>query len=84
MDKLWLTGQNLGRVFYSRSGCVRAMQLSCFETKRPSLKLKTRPKTTFKFSPIRYRIPRVCVYRCQTYLPKFVAKVRAYLTRSTY
>jgi len=56
MDKLWLTGQNLGRVFYSRSGCVRAVQLSCFETKRPSLKLKTRPKTTFKFSPITYRV----------------------------
>jgi hypothetical protein len=33
MDKLQLTGRDLDRVFNSRSGCVFAMQLSCFETK---------------------------------------------------
>ncbi len=44
MDELQLKGQHLGRVFNSRSGCVRAMQLPCLETKWPNLKLKTRPK----------------------------------------
>jgi hypothetical protein len=43
MDKLQLTGLNLGRVFNSRSGRVRAMKLRCIETKLPSLMLKTRP-----------------------------------------
>jgi hypothetical protein len=36
MDKLQLTGQTLGRVLNSRSGCVSAMQLRCFETKLPN------------------------------------------------
>jgi len=44
MDKLQLTGRNLGRVFNSRSGCACSMQLSCFETKLPNLMLKTWPK----------------------------------------
>jgi hypothetical protein len=44
MDKLYLTGQDLGRAFNSRSGCVNAMQLNGFETKRPNLKLKIRTK----------------------------------------
>ncbi len=44
--KIWLsfraeTGQNLGRVFDSRTGCVYAMQLPCFEAKKPNLMLKT-------------------------------------------
>jgi hypothetical protein len=43
-DKLHLTGQNLGRVLSPRRGQVYAMQLRCFEAKRPSLKLKTQPK----------------------------------------
>ncbi len=38
MDKL---GQNVGRVFNSRSGYVRDIQLCCFETKLPNLMLKT-------------------------------------------
>ncbi len=44
MDKLQLTGRYLGRVFNTRSGCVCAMQLHCFETKLSSLMLKNRPK----------------------------------------
>jgi hypothetical protein len=44
MDKLQLTGQNLGRVFKFRRGCIHVIQLYYFETKLPKLKLKTRPK----------------------------------------
>ncbi len=44
MDKLQLTGQNLGRVFNSRSGPMCAMHLCCYEAKWCSLKLKTRAK----------------------------------------
>ncbi len=44
MDLLELTGQNLGRVFNSRSGFLRAIQLCYFETKLPNLMLKTRHK----------------------------------------
>jgi hypothetical protein len=52
MDKLQLTGRNLGRVFNSRRGCVRAMQLRCFETKLPNLLLKTRPKQLLASLPL--------------------------------
>jgi len=44
MDKLQLTGQNLGRVFSSKVGCMYAVHLCCYEAKLPSLKLKTRDK----------------------------------------
>jgi hypothetical protein len=37
-----LTGQNLGSVFNSRSGCVQAVQIHCwFKIKQSNLKLKT-------------------------------------------
>jgi hypothetical protein len=57
MDKLQLTGQNLGRVFNSRSGCVCAMHLSCFETKLPNLMLKTRPKQLLGYLPLDIVLP---------------------------
>ncbi len=41
MDELHLTGQNLGRVFNSRSGYTRDMQLYPYEAKRTNLNLKT-------------------------------------------
>ncbi len=44
MAKLQLTGQNLGRVFNSRSGCVHTMMVNCVETKLLNLKLKARAK----------------------------------------
>jgi hypothetical protein len=44
IEKLQPTGQNLGRVLNSRSGCLCALQLSCFETKFANLMLKTRLK----------------------------------------
>ncbi len=44
MDKLQLTGQNLGRVFDSNSDRVYDIQLHFSEAEQPNLKLKTRPK----------------------------------------
>ncbi len=57
MDKLQLTGLNLGRVFNSRSGCVCAMQLLCFETKLPYLMSKTRPKQLLGYLPLDIALP---------------------------
>jgi len=44
MDKLQLTGQNLGRVFNFRFGHLHAKHFWCYQVKLPNLKLKTRPK----------------------------------------
>ncbi len=64
MDKLQLAGQNLGRVFNSRSGFVCAMQLRCFETKLPNLMLKTWPKQLLGSLSVRYRAPRIVCTLC--------------------
>jgi hypothetical protein len=58
MDKLRPTGQNLGQVFYFRYGRVRAVHFLCEGVKLPNLKLKTRPKASFRFSPVSYCAPR--------------------------
>jgi hypothetical protein len=44
MDKLQLTGQNLGQVFNFKNGRVNAMHFLCRRLKLPNLKLKARPK----------------------------------------
>jgi hypothetical protein len=44
MDKLQLTGQNLGRVFNFRNGRVHVVHFVCYEVKLTNLKLKTRAK----------------------------------------
>jgi hypothetical protein len=44
MDKLKLTGLNLGRVFHSRLGCACIGHAIVHITKQPNLKLKTQPK----------------------------------------
>ncbi len=44
MSKLQLTGQNLGRIFNSGSGCVYVVHLRYFEVKQANFKLKTRHK----------------------------------------
>ncbi len=59
MDKLQLAGQNLGRVFNSRSCCVCDMQLSCFEAKLPNLMLKTWPKQLIGSLPLDIALPAV-------------------------
>jgi hypothetical protein len=45
MDKLWLTGRALGRVFNFKGGCMHhSMHLRPGVAKQPNLELKTRPK----------------------------------------
>jgi len=44
MDKLQLTGRNLGRVLNVRSGQLHAVHLRCYPVKLPHLVLKTQPK----------------------------------------
>jgi hypothetical protein len=56
-DKLQLKGQNLGRVFNFRSGCVHAMRLFCYRVKLPNLKLKTRPKQLLGPLPLDIALP---------------------------
>ncbi len=56
-SKLQLTRQNLGQVFNSISGCKCAMQLSCFEAKQPSLKLKTCAKQLLGSLLLEFALP---------------------------
>jgi hypothetical protein len=58
MDKLQLTGQNLGRVFYFRNGHVHVVYFLCYGVKLLSLKLKNSAQTTFRFARDRHRAPR--------------------------
>jgi len=58
MDKLQLTGRNLGSVFNFRSGHLHALQ-SAISVKMPNLKLKTLTQITSSFSPVSYRAPRL-------------------------
>ncbi len=57
MDKLQLTGQNLGRVFNSRSDCMSAMHLFFYEAKQLYLKLKTQPKQLLGYFPLAFGLP---------------------------
>jgi hypothetical protein len=64
MDKLQLTGQNLGRVFNSRSGCMCAMHLCYYEAKLPNLKLKTWPKQLLGSLPITFALSALRIMAC--------------------
>jgi hypothetical protein len=57
LDKFQLTGQNLGRVFNSISGCMCAMHLCSSEPKWPNLKLKTWPKLLLGSLPVTFALP---------------------------
>jgi hypothetical protein len=63
MGKLQLTGQYVGRVFNSRSGCMCPKPLFCYEAKQPNLKLKTQPKQLFGSLPIAFALPSVGLVR---------------------
>ncbi len=52
MHRLQSTGQNLGRVFNSRSGRMCATHLCCCEGKRSNLKLKTQTKQILGSLPL--------------------------------
>ncbi len=57
MDKLHLTGQNLGRVFNFRNGRVHAVHVLCCGVKLPNLKLKTWPKQLLGSLPLDIALP---------------------------
>jgi hypothetical protein len=52
MDKLQLTGQNLGQVFNFRSGHLHAATFLVLSVKLPNLQLKTWPKQLLGYLPI--------------------------------
>jgi len=57
MDILQLVERNLGLVFNSRSGCMCARHLFCYDAKQPNLKLKTRSKQLVGSLPIAFALP---------------------------
>jgi hypothetical protein len=58
MDKLQLTGQNLGRVFDFRSGHLHAATFLISSVKLPNLQLKTRPKQLLGSLLLVIKLPR--------------------------
>jgi len=57
MDKLQLTGQNLGQVFNFRFGHLHAEHFCCYRVKLPNLKLKTQPKKLLGSLPLVIALP---------------------------
>jgi len=57
MDKLQLTGQNLGWVFIFRSGHLHAAKFLLLWTKLLNLQLKTRPKLLLGSLPLVITLP---------------------------
>ncbi len=57
MDKLWLTGQALGRVYNLRSGCMQTMHLLPGVAIQPNLELKTRPKPVLGSLLLAFTLP---------------------------
>jgi hypothetical protein len=57
MEKLQLTGQNLGRLFNFRNGRAHAVHLLCYGLKLPNLKLKTQPKQLLGYLPLNITLP---------------------------
>ncbi len=52
MDKLYLAGRALDRVFNFRSGCMHTMHLLPSAAIQPNLELKTRPEQLLGFLPL--------------------------------
>ncbi len=57
MDKIMLTGQNLGRVFNSRLGRACIHHAIVHITKQPNLKLKTWSKQLLGYIPLAFVLP---------------------------
>ncbi len=57
MDKLYLTGQTLGRVFNSRSGCMSCHAPTAQFSNTTNLRVKNSAQTTLRFSPVIYHTP---------------------------
>jgi len=63
MDKLKLTGQNLGRVFNFACGCVCLCHAVALIIKTAKLKVENSTQTTFSFSPVSIRAPWISLVR---------------------
>jgi hypothetical protein len=61
MDKLKLTGRNLGQAFNSRCGHACLCHAILLITKTAKLKVENLSKTTFRFSLISFSTPRLKV-----------------------
>ncbi len=65
MDKLKLTGRNLGRVYNSKLRHAYAIALA-YITNWPNVKLKTRPKPVLGSLPLAFALPgsvlKTCLY----------------------
>jgi hypothetical protein len=57
MDKLYLTGRALGRVFNFRSGCMHTLHLLPSVAIQPNLELKTQPKQLLGSLPLVIALP---------------------------
>jgi hypothetical protein len=57
MDKLKITGQNLGQVFHCRIGFTCTGHAIIHITKQPNLKLKTWPKQLLGSLPLAFALP---------------------------
>ncbi len=62
MDKLQLTGRNMGRVFNFRNGRVHVVRFLCYGVKLPNLKLKTQPKQLLGLLPLDITLPQKGLY----------------------
>jgi len=52
MDIFGPAGQNPGRIFNFRNGCMHAMELFCYEAKVPNLELKTWSQQHLGYLPL--------------------------------
>jgi len=57
MDKLKITGQNLGRVFNFKNGHVRPYLAITLIIKTAKLKVENSAQTTFRLSPVSFGAP---------------------------
>ncbi len=74
MDKLYMTGRNLGRVFNSRSGRMLVVLVNGFEAYTTYLKIENSAQATFGFSPVSCHGSRCWLFpffACKTYLRIF-------------
>jgi hypothetical protein len=81
MDKLQLTGQNLGQVFNFRSGCLHDATFLVLSVKLTNLQLKTRPKPLLGSLSLVIALPGLTILGKPGYL---IQKWKLYFFYDTY
>jgi len=74
MDKLQLTGQNLGRVFNFRSDHLHAATYLVSSVKLPNLQLKTQPKQLLGSLPLVITLPAPSVFALGQYFQEHCSR----------